>query len=55
MNSDCFKNISSIKILGTRVNAVQMLDIIQYIEDCIAKNIHHNYITVANVDTIVTK
>ena len=53
MSKDCFKNISSIKILGTRVDVVQISYIIQYMEECIVRNIHHNYITVANVDTIM--
>lgn len=47
------KDISSIKILGTRVDAVQIPHIIQYMQDCIAKNIHHNYIIVANADTVM--
>ncbi len=54
MNNDCFENLSSIKILGTRVDAVGIPDIIQYMEDWIANNHYHNYIVVANVDTIVT-
>jgi len=54
MNNDCFENPSSIKILGTRVDAVGIPQIIQYMEDWIAKNHQHNYIVVANVDTIVT-
>jgi len=53
MNNDCFKSISQIKILGIRVDAVQTPYIIQYMEDCIAKNTGHNYIVVANVDTIM--
>lgn len=53
MNNNYHKNIPSIKILGTRVDAVQFPDIYKYIENCIAKNIRHNYITVANVDTIM--
>ncbi len=54
MNNDCFENLSSIKVLGTRVDAVEIRGIIQYTEDWINKNQHHNYIVVANVDTIVT-
>lgn len=46
-------NLTSIKILKTRVDALQIPDIIQYMEDCIAKNTRHNYIIVANVDTIM--
>ncbi|MFH1441853.1 MAG: WecB/TagA/CpsF family glycosyltransferase [Candidatus Omnitrophota bacterium] len=53
MNDNYPKNIPAIKILGTRVDAVQIPDIYKYIENCIAKNIHHNYIIVANVDTIM--
>lgn len=53
MSCDYSKNVSSIKILGTRVDAVQIPDIIQYMEDRIAKKSHHNYIVVANADTII--
>lgn len=53
MECDYSKSISPVKILGTRVDAVQIPDIIQYMEDWIAKNLHHNYIVVANVDTIM--
>lgn len=42
-----------IEILGVRVDAVQIPDIIQYMEDCIIKNVLHNYIVVANVDTVI--
>ena len=54
MNNDCPKNLASIKILGTRVDVVGIPGIIRYMEDWITKNHHHNYIVVANVDTIVT-
>lgn len=53
MNNACFKKIPSIKILGTRIDAIQIPYIIQYMQDCIAKNIHHNYVIVANTDTIM--
>jgi len=54
MNNDRPDNPASIKILGTRVDAVGIPGIIQYMESWIAKNHHHNYIVVANADTIVT-
>lgn len=54
MNSDYFENISSIKILGTRVDAIGIPAIIQFMESWITKNHYHNYIVVANVDTIIT-
>lgn len=53
MSCDYSRNVSSLEILGTRVDAVEIPDIIQYMEDCIVKNIHHNYIVVANADTII--
>lgn len=48
------KEIPSITILRTRVNAIEIPDIIQYIQNLISKKQCHNYIVVANVDTIIT-
>ena len=53
MNCDYPKNISSIRVLGTRVDAVEISDVIRYIEDCIAKDSRQSYIVVANADTIM--
>lgn len=54
MNCNYPKGRPSIEIMGIRVDAVQIPDVIQHMEGWITKNIHHNYIVVANMDTAVT-
>jgi len=49
-----YKKVPSITVLGTKIDAVQIPDIIQCMEDWIVKSNHRNYIVAANADTIVT-
>jgi len=54
MNESVLAGISSIKVLGTRVDAVQILDITKHMDGWINQDKKHNYIVVANLNTIIT-
>ena len=54
MNGSAAVKIPSIKVLGTRIDAVQIPQIIERMEGWIKDNQRHNYIVVANLNTIVT-
>lgn len=47
------RSIPCLHVLDTRVDAVQIPEIIRYMDDCIAKKSGCEYIVVANVDTVV--
>lgn len=53
MGCDYSQKVPSIKVLGRRVDVIQIPDIICYMEDWITRRDYHNYIVVANVDTVV--